>query len=128
MWKLATSKPSRTHLSYYYNIYFNNDLSLCDFSIQIIEHFQCIGNKTDKERCLTRELFCEMKLCTVFPYGLNDKVRSAASVSQSHNKIHPGIPFHKHKREGYSQGHCKNQKISHHFNIYMNVMVWLTVV
>ncbi len=40
------------------------------------------------------------------------------SVSQSHNKIYPGILFHKHKRERRSHGHRKNQKVSHHFNIH----------
>ncbi len=93
------------------------DHSLSDFSIQIIEHFQCIGKKTDKERRLTRDLFREMKLSTVFPYGLNDKVRGVGSVSQSHNKLHPGILLHKHKRERHGHGHRKNQKVSHHFNI-----------
>ncbi len=94
------------------------DHSLKEFSIQIIEHFQYIGKKTDKERRLTKELLWEMKLCTVLPYGLDDKVRGVGAVSQSHNKIHPGILFLKHKRKRCSYGHRKNQKVSHHFNIY----------
>ncbi len=60
--------------------------------------------------------YCTLTLCTVFPYGLNNKIRCVGSVSQSHNKIHPGILFYKHKCERRS--HSKNQKVSHHFNIY----------
>ncbi len=118
----ATIKGAKTiFLAEYFR---TKEHSLSDFSIQIIEHFQCIGKKTDKERRLTWELFWEMKLCTVFTYG--DLVSGIGSVSQSHNNIHPGILFYKLKCERHCHGYCRSENVSHLFNIDINLIVWLT--
>ena len=86
-----------------------------DLSVQIIEKLDTTGNdKEDKALRLQREKFWMTELCTIFPFGLNDKVHGIGNVSQTTNDIHASMLFNKHKRKPRSHGHRKNNKRSLH--------------
>ena len=92
-------------------------LSSC--KIQIIEKVTDSGDKElDKQIRLQRELAWILELWTIYPYGMNDKLKGFGNISQTKDIIIKGLLCNATKRTKRSHGKRKNNKSSiHTFNI-----------
>ena len=80
--RTAIRGNKRTILSRHFN---DNDHSVSDFHVQPIEQIIRRPGESDvevKRRRLEREEFWMRELCTLYPYGLNDKLHSVGNLSQ----------------------------------------------
>jgi len=105
-------RKKNTYLALHFR---QNGHTYSDLSVQIIENLVSTDeDRLDKDLRLQREKYWMTELCTVFPFGLNDKVRGIGNVSQTSTQIHSGMLFNKHSRKKRSHGHRKNNKASIH--------------
>ena len=86
-----------------------------NMSVQIIEKLDGSSDgKENKAARLKREKYWMKELCTISPFGLNDKIHGVGNMSQASGKIHATLLFNQHKRKKRSHGHRKKRKNKQH--------------
>ena len=86
-----------------------------DIRIQPIEHITRNPGETEKDitiRRLDRERFWMLELGTMYPYGLNDRLKHVGNISHSFVRSRNNVfnLFHRQQRRNRSHGHRSNSR------------------